>query len=954
MNHIEHTYSLPIQAGDRPLFSTLPVIQNIYSHIQNNTNPFFDYSRNEILSFISDIVVFQTLIQRFGSNRIYFKEFKSLKLIFPKVMGEKWENMEWKKYQDNPTHTLIYEQNFSTPQKSSLYFCRSVSEEYIWEKWYQNTNINELEAILAYSVNCWLNWLSQCRINDVGANNIQHFSKAFDFNENYIFQWNLFEGLFNRKSNILDIYLKLHSHLSLYKLMNLFSELLFKDKEKISFNNFFNEDSALIKIGLFFLPTKNSPINSWDNYFGSLKNPIFDYLYDVEINQDSVFHKLLTPVDNSSIDIKNFSYIKETPILVKLMLNNNQSKLAILGNHDSGKTSFVSAIIKEAKLKAYTLNKDIKIEQVDSKLFYTISLIIKYLKGVLVFDNESINSLIKENFYYLDKISCKTVFLCDSKFFSNQELSKFSFSVLIPQLTTTDRLNIAKLYFEDNNIALKIAQRLKFPSLIVKLSNVCKDINDYSWNTISLLINTINSSTSDSFALEKWEAQNNILPFVGYPELDIERDFLVDYYKNPEKALSTGGQLSAGMLLVGPPGTGKTHFVKNISSLVDIPVYSMNSSTLAKDIELIPKTFAFLRKQAPCIFFLDEIDVLIANPVETLGINLDKQKILNTFLSNVDGLENNDGIFIIGTTNRLSSIDPAAKRSGRLNKIITLSNPEKEARIALWKCHLSNKKTSEIDYDELGFISVTFSCADIMEASNKAAFLSYKNNSVIDMDILKKSCDLVYWGENPESSINKEDFLKTCYHEAGHALLSALSNKNTIRITVKPSSQYLGATSIIKEEGSFDTSRESLYFSICTLLGGIAAESVIYGEYEQGGKMDLQYAKKLYQHAFFECGFSSLGAMCYSNDLIWSEDFKIRAEKEEYDYMKEAFEFTTNFLLLNKDLLISLGNDLSIQKEISGFALTKYFDSIKIPENKKISSFDKKISLESQVLHQQK
>ena len=287
--------------------------------------------------------------------------------------------------------------------------------------------------------------------------------------------------------------------------------------------------------------------------------------------------------------------------------------------------------------------------------------------------------------------------------------------------------------------------------------------------------------------------------------------------------IEMGAKADKGILLVGPPGTGKTHFVRNLSKIVNIPIFAPETSLLASNLEAIGPMFSELKKQAPCILFLDEIDTLITNPKTFTGVDLEKQKIVNTFLSNVDGIEDNDGILIVGTTHRMDNFDPASTRSGRLSKIITLNLPNKNARKEIWKAHIQNKKISpNVKTEELSLLSVSFSCADIMEATNKAALFAVESGkSEIDINDFKLACDETFWGYTDSNIvINEKQKKMTAYHEAGHAILAWRHGYNVQRITIRPRQKSLGATHFVGEEGVFSMSIERIRNKLQVMLGG--------------------------------------------------------------------------------------------------------------------------------------
>lgn len=927
---------LPLKKGERPLFKALQIVENIYRDYQRNGNAYETTKDELVVKWVAELYVLADILRvrefKGMRNNSYdlFNMLKELPLFFKVEQVKSWEvEKKWNTTEFVPYKSILleYEISFDTLTPSSLYQANDKTSEHIWQHWLIKTPIKEVVDTLEYSAQSLLEWNNLRSEKSHLEINLKNLSKYVGVTKQLSKHWYYLQILGKEKNNLWTLFLRENNNSHhVEELLSVWEKSL--QLPTTALNSLLYEDSILVELG--FYNAVNNHSNSWEEYWQKIEQFNIPNINKVLLNQNNILHLFLRSFKSKeNIPIEMFSYIKGLQEHIHLISQLKKGKVLIYGKHLSGKKSLINTILNQINYKGFVVNhKEHRENEVKNKkheLKLADNLLSKFSRSALVIENAEENYELKSSKDLKLNLNNSLQFYTISNIneVNKNFLKTFDIVIEMESPPLKQRIELAKIFFEDESVAIRVSQTLKEPFEIIRIGKLCELAKDFSWSHISLLIASFNNleSLSNKINLNKLDNDEEIIPLVGYPDLQELLNKLIHFYKNPNDYMNIGAKADKGVLLVGPPGTGKTHFARNLSKMVNIPIFAPDTSVLASNLELVQYMFNELKKHSPCILFLDEIDTLIANPKTLFSVDLEKQKIVNTFLSNIDGIESNDGILIIGTTHRKDNFDPAAIRSGRLSKVINLNLPNEKAREEIWAVHLKNKKyDSLINMNELAQLSVGFSCADIMEASNKAAIFAVESGSdQIDINHLKVACDETFWGYTDNNIlVSEKQKLLTAYHEAGHALLAWKHGYNVQRITIRPRQNALGATHFVGEEGVFNMSLEVIKNKIQVMLGGICAEKVIFGYYENGGIGDLSQANKLVYHALAEAGLGKEGPFGLGDPTKWSNERKLIIEAEEKEIMLTQFQLTEDFILLNKELLTELATHLLQSKEISG------------------------------------
>lgn len=384
----------------------------------------------------------------------------------------------------------------------------------------------------------------------------------------------------------------------------------------------------------------------------------------------------------------------------------------------------------------------------------------------------------------------------------------------------------------------------------------------------------------------------------GADEEKAELQELVDFLRNPQKYIDLGARIPKGVLLVGPPGTGKTLLAKAVAGEAGVKFLSISGSDFVElyvgvGASRVRDLFDQAKKEAPAIVFIDEIDAVGRQRGAGLGGGHDeREQTLNQLLVEMDGFAANEGVIVLAATNRQDILDPALLRPGRFDRQVYVGRPDMKGREEILKVHARRKPLAEdVDLREVSRETTGFTGADLENLMNEAALLAArKNQPFITLKDIQESVIKVIAGPEKKSRAQlEEDRRITAYHEAGHAVVShALSTQDPVhQITIVPRGQAAGMTINRPQEDKGHVSRQELCETLCTLLGGRAAEAHALGFVCTGAISDLQRASAIARDMVTKYGMSEkLGLVTFSSEH--DEVFLGRSMAQAKPYSEET------------------------------------------------------------------
>ncbi len=415
---------------------------------------------------------------------------------------------------------------------------------------------------------------------------------------------------------------------------------------------------------------------------------------------------------------------------------------------------------------------------------------------------------------------------------------------------------------------------------------------------------------------------------------------IVDYLHNPEKYKEVGASMPKGILLVGPPGTGKTMLAKAVAGEANVPFFSMSGSEFVEmfvgmGASKVRDLFKQAKEKAPCIVFIDEIDAIGQKRDGRVGGNDEREQTLNQLLTEMDGFETNNGVIILAATNRPESLDPALTRPGRFDRRVPVELPDLKGREEILKVHARKVKLDEsVDLAAIARMASGASGAELANIINEAALRAVREGRrYVTQGDLEESIEVVIAGYQKKNAILTDEEKKVVsYHEIGHALVAAMQTQSAPvqKITIVPrTSGALGYTMQVEEGNHYLMSQEELENKIATLTGGRAAEEIVFHSASTGASNDIEQATKLARAMITRYGMSEdfdMVAMETVNNqylggdtsLCCSAETQAEIDRQVVALVKKQHEKAEKILTDNRAKLDELADYLYEKETITG------------------------------------